>query len=305
MGEIEQGSYGVVYKAQHKWTNRMVAIKKFHLECEKQGIPAAAIREISLLQELRSPNIVELIAISLQENGLYIIFEFIALDLRKYLDALPMDAYVPRETVQRFAFQICQAICFMHQHCVIHRDLKPQNMLVDEKGTIKLVDFGLSRSITIPLCNYTHEVMNLWYRSPEILHSLQLYGAAIDVWALGCVLAEIALKKPLFQGDSEIDQLFKIFNLLGTPTQEQWNDVYKLPEFKDSFPESKKNELSEFLKPYCDTRLINLIQLMLIYEPPLRISMRSALHHEYFDDVDTSAVPAGDYRGDLVPNNSV
>ncbi|VDM64706.1 unnamed protein product [Angiostrongylus costaricensis] len=249
------------------------------------GIPATAIREISMLQELRNPNVVELISISLQENRLYLVFEFIALDLRKYLDAVPKNDFVPRETVQRFAFQICQAMCFVHQRRIIHRDLKPQNLLVDEKGTIKVADLGLSRSIAIPIRMYTHAVVTLWYRSPEILLGTSRYGAAIDVWAVGCILAEIAFKKSLFNGDSEIDQLFQIFRLLGTPTEKEWRGVNKLPEFKHTFPKWKKNELAERLNPFCDARLVDLIQLMLKYDPSLRISMRNALYHKYFDNV--------------------
>ncbi|KAK5984374.1 Protein kinase domain-containing protein, partial [Trichostrongylus colubriformis] len=122
------GTYGVVYKAQHKETNQLVAIKKIRLEFEDEGIPATAIREISMLQELANPNIVDFIGISLQESRLYLLFEFIMMDLRKYLDQVPEDEYLPKETVQRFAFQICQAICFMHQRRVLHRDLKPQNL---------------------------------------------------------------------------------------------------------------------------------------------------------------------------------
>ncbi|KJH47368.1 kinase domain protein [Dictyocaulus viviparus] len=266
----------------------------------KKGIPATVIREISMLQELKNPNIVELIAISFQDNRFYLIFEFITLDLRKYLDQIPADELVPRDTVQRFAFQICQAMCFVHQRRVLHRDLKPQNLLVDENGIIKVADFGLSRSIAIPLRVYTHEVVTLWYRSPEILLGSPRYGAAIDVWAVGCILAEIAVKKSLFKGDSEIDQLFQIFKLLGTPTEKMWQGVNQLPEFKARFPKWKNNEINARLKPYCNAELIDLIQLMLKYDPSLRISMKNALHHKYFDSVDTSSVPAGNYRGELL-----
>ncbi|PIO65063.1 hypothetical protein TELCIR_13282 [Teladorsagia circumcincta] len=187
----------------------------------------------------------------------------------------------------------------MHQRRVLHRDLKPQNLLVDEKGVIKVADFGLSRSINIPVRIYTHEVVTLWYRAPEILLGAHRYASAIDVWAIGCILAEIVTKKSLFRSDSEIDQLFQTFRLLGTPTEKQWHGVMKMPEFKARFPKWKKNVLGEKLRPYCDNQMINLIQAMLKYDPSLRISMKGALNHPYFNDIDTSDIPAGNYRGEI------
>lgn len=300
LDKIGEGTYGVVYKARHKTTDQMVAIKKIRLEFEDEGIPATAIREISMLQELANPNIVQFIGISLQENRLYLIFEFIMMDLRRYLDQLPEDERLPPQTVQRFAFQMCQALCFMHQRRVLHRDLKPQNLLVDENNVIKVADFGLSRSVGIPVRIYTHEVVTLWYRAPEILLGAPRYAAAVDVWAIGCILAEIVLKQSLFRSDSEIDQLFQIFRLLGTPTEKQWQGVMKMPEFKTRFPKWKGSQLEEKLRPYSEPRLVSLIQQMLKYDPSLRISMKGALHHEYFYDVDTSKVPAGNYRGEII-----
>ncbi|KAK6748797.1 hypothetical protein RB195_001430 [Necator americanus] len=300
LDKIGEGTYGVVYKAEHKETHQLVAIKKIRLEFEDEGIPATALREISMLRELDHPNIVKLIRVSIQESRLYLIFEFVMMDLRKFLDLLPDEGYVPPLTVQRIAFQTCQAICFMHQRRIVHRDLKPQNLLVDENGIIKVADFGLSRSVNVPIRVYTHEVVTLWYRAPEVLLGANRYAAAIDVWAIGCILSEVVQKTPLFRGDSEIDQLFRIFRLLGTPTEKQWQGVTALPQFKSRFPKWKASRIEEQLRPHADNRLINLIEAMLRYDPAQRISMRSALYHPYFYDVDTSTVPAGNYRGELI-----
>ncbi|VDM51332.1 unnamed protein product [Toxocara canis] len=197
-------TYGVVYKGRNVKTNQMVAMKKIRLESEDEGVPATALREMSLLRELRHPNIVSLEAVIMQENRLYLIFEFLSMDLRKFLDSIPdgvmMDAKL--------------AACFCHQRRIIHRDLKPQNLLVDSRGAIKLADFGLARAIGIPLRAYTHEIVTLWYRAPEILLGCPRYSMAVDVWSIGCIFAEMATRKPIFQGDSEIDELFSIFRLV-------------------------------------------------------------------------------------------
>lgn len=117
-------------------------------------------------------------------------------------------------------FQLLQGLAYCHAHRVIHRDLKPQNLLVTDDGVIKLADFGLARPVTIPSRCYTHEVVTMWYRAPEILLGTRLYSTGIDIWSLGCIFSEMATTKPLFSGDSEIDQLFNIFRKLGTPNPE-------------------------------------------------------------------------------------
>ncbi|KAK6040358.1 hypothetical protein COOONC_22137 [Cooperia oncophora] len=225
------------------------------------------------------------------------------MDLRKYLDQLPEDQYLPKKTVllkahistllysrpvfrecpplrlnrstrevstyfvtfiitsrairAKFGFEICQALCFMHQRRVLHRDLKPQNLLVDEKGVIKVAtDFGLSR-----IANKLFHITDLYCSEHQRSCSeLIVMPPPIDVWAIGCILAEIVTKTSLFKSDSEIDQLFQTFRLLGTPTEKQWHGVMKMPEFKARFPKWKKNLLDEKLRPYCDSRMINLIQ---------------------------------------------
>ena len=121
---------------------------------------------------------------------------------------------------------------FCHQRRIIHRDLKPANLLIDKKGSIKMADFGLARAFNYPLRAYTHEIVTLYYRAPEILLGSPEYGCAVDVWSLGTILAEMVNLTPLFKGDSEIDQLYKIFRVLRTPTEEIWPGVSKLPDFK-------------------------------------------------------------------------
>ncbi|CAO4370478.1 unnamed protein product [Caenorhabditis nigoni] len=303
--KIGEGTYGVVYKGRNRRTQAMVAMKKIRLESEDEGVPSTAVREISLLKELQHPNVVGLEAVIMQENRLYLIFEFLSYDLKRYMDTLSKEEYLPAETLKSYTFQILQAMCFCHQRRVIHRDLKPQNLLVDEKGAIKLADFGLARAIGIPIRVYTHEVVTLWYRAPEILMGAQRYSMGVDMWSIGCIFAEMATKKPLFQGDSEIDELFRIFRILGTPTELEWNGVESLPDYKATFPKWRENFLRDkfFDKKsgnyLMDEDAFSLLEGLLIYDPALRISSKKALHHPYFSDIDTSKLPAGNYRGEL------
>lgn len=130
----------------------------------------------------------------------------------------------------------------------MHRDLKPQNILVTEEGQIKLADFGLARAFGVPIKTLTHEVVTLWYRAPEILLCQKAYSIPVDSWSIGCIFAELAQRKPLFYGDSEIDQIFRIFQILGTPNEHHWKDALKLSDFKPTFPKWKPKALTEHVE---------------------------------------------------------
>ncbi|XP_039627303.1 cyclin-dependent kinase 1 [Polypterus senegalus] len=288
--KIGEGTYGVVYKGRHKTTGQVVAMKKIRLESEEEGVPSTAIREISLLKELQHPNIVCLQDVLMQESRLYLVFEFLSMDLKKYLDTIPSGQYMDPTLVKSYLYQICQGIVFCHSRRVLHRDLKPQNLLIDNKGVIKLADFGLARAFGIPVRVYTHEVVTLWYRAPEVLLGSARYSTPVDVWSIGTIFAELATKKPLFHGDSEIDQLFRIFRTLGTPNNEVWPDVESLPDYKNTFPKWKPGTLSSVVKNLNEDG-IDLLSKMLIYDPAKRISARQALNHSYFDDLDKHNLP--------------
>ncbi|XP_028651224.2 cyclin-dependent kinase 1 [Erpetoichthys calabaricus] len=288
--KIGEGTYGVVYKGRHKTTGQVVAMKKIRLESEEEGVPSTAIREISLLKELQHPNIVCLQDVLMQESRLYLVFEFLSMDLKKYLDSIPSGQYMDPTLVKSYLYQICQGIVFCHSRRVLHRDLKPQNLLIDNKGVIKLADFGLARAFGIPVRVYTHEVVTLWYRAPEVLLGSARYSTPVDVWSIGTIFAELATKKPLFHGDSEIDQLFRIFRTLGTPNNDVWPDVESLPDYKNTFPKWKPGNLSSVVKNLNEDG-IDLLSKMLIYDPAKRISARQALNHSYFDDLDKHNLP--------------
>lgn len=280
--KIGEGTYGVVYKAKDKVTQEFVALKKIRLEAEDEGVPSTAIREISLLRELNHPNIVNLKDVIHQDNKLYLVFEFLDQDLKHYIDRVngPLQSLL----VKSYLHQLISGIAFCHSHRVLHRDLKPQNLLIDRNGRLKLADFGLARAFGVPMRSYTHEVVTLWYRAPEILLGGKKYSTAVDMWSIACIFAEMVTRKPLFPGDSEIDQLFQIFRCLGTPTEETWPGVTSLPDYKTTFPRWGAQALAKFV-PNLDECGLDLLTRMLVYEPSKRISARQALKHPYFNEL--------------------
>lgn len=278
--KIGEGTYGVVYKAKSKKTNEIVAMKKIRLEAEDEGIPSTAIREIALLRELKHQNIVQLMDIVHHEAKLYLVFEFLDLDLKKYMDHAGGDG-LKKPQVRSYLRQIMDGIHFCHCRRVLHRDLKPQNLLIDRTGLIKLADFGLARAFGVPLRPYTHEVVTLWYRAPEILLGGRHYSTAVDMWSVGCIFAEMSEGHALFPGDSEIDELFRIFRTLGTPTQETWPNVHEYPDYKPTFPMWHTQPLANAV-PNLDEEGVDLLAKLLEYHPARRISAKAALRHPYF-----------------------
>nr|XP_013034677.2 cyclin-dependent kinase 3 [Anser cygnoides] len=278
--KIGEGTYGVVYKARNKRTGQLVALKKIRLDSETEGVPSTAIREISLLKELKHPNIVRLLDVVHSQKKLYLVFEYLNQDLKKYIDSSQTGEF-PLSLVKNYLFQLLQGVSFCHSHRVIHRDLKPQNLLINEAGAIKLADFGLARAFGVPLRTYTHEVVTLWYRAPEILLGCKYYSTAVDIWSIGCIFAEMVTRKVLFPGDSEIDQLFQIFRTLGTPTEATWPGVTQLPDYKGDFPRWRRKEMKEIV-PNLDRDGRDLLAQLLLYDPSKRISAKAALSHQYF-----------------------
>ncbi|OBA20498.1 cell division control protein [Metschnikowia bicuspidata var. bicuspidata NRRL YB-4993] len=283
--KVGEGTYGVVYKAlDTRYNNRVVALKKIRLESEDEGVPSTAIREISLLKEMRDDNIVRLYdIIHSDSHKLYLVFEFLDLDLKKYMESIPQGVGLEPSMVKRFMHQLVKGIKYCHSHRVLHRDLKPQNVLIDKEGNLKLADFGLARAYGVPLRAYTHEVVTLWYRAPEILLGGKQYSTGVDMWSVGCIFAEMCNRKPLFPGDSEIDEIFRIFRILGTPNEEIWPDVSFLPDFKKTWPKWEKKDLAKSV-PTLDLDGVNLMQQMLNYNPSNRISAKRALIHPYFQE---------------------
>jgi len=285
---LGEGTYGKVYKARNRRTGEFVAMKQMKLDAQEEGVPSTAIREIALLKELSHPCVVRLLDVFCKPSKLVLVFELLENDLKKHMKA--SNGRLAPATVKTFAYQLCRGVEFCHANRIIHRDIKPQNLLIDRSLRLKIADFGLARAFAVPVPRYTHEVVTVWYRPPEILLGATLYSVPIDLWSIGCVLGEMATGAPLFAGDSEIDTIFKVFQKLGTPTEEVWPGVSELPDFKPSFPKWPA-------RPWASIRNtaqqvgpegIDLLERLMCYDPQRRLSARRALQHAYFRDVDRS-----------------
>ncbi|EPS96765.1 hypothetical protein FOMPIDRAFT_1025270 [Fomitopsis schrenkii] len=282
--KVGEGTYGVVYKAKDVTTGQVVALKKIRLEAEDEGVPSTAIREISLLKELKDDNVVRLLDIVHADAKLYLVFEFLDVDLKRYMEqANKVGSPITPDMVKKFTYQLNAGLLYCHSHRILHRDLKPQNLLIDKYDNLKLADFGLARAFGIPMRTYTHEVVTLWYRAPEVLLGSRHYSTAIDMWSVGCIFAEMVMRgHPLFPGDSEIDQIFKIFRVLGTPSEDNWPGVSQLPDYKPTFPHWSAQDLGDHV-PVLDEDGLDLLRAMLTYDTTKRISAKRARTHPYFD----------------------
>ena len=287
--KIGEGTYGVVYKAKDQKGNEIYALKKIRLQAEEEGIPSTAIREISLLKELKHKNIVELFDVLHTPKKLTLVFEYVKHDLKKVIDATNGQG-LDLKLVKSFLYQLLKGIEFIHKHKVLHRDLKPQNLLISEDNILKIADFGLARGYGIPVKNYTHEVVTLWYRAPDVLLGSKTYGTTVDIWSIGCIFAEMVTGKPLFMGKSESDQLKKIFKIRGTPSDTYAPGLRDLPEWgvnENVFDTIPEDDIQKYVTGL-DSEGIDLLLKFIQVDPEKRISADEALKHPFFDDIQQS-----------------
>nr|AGH55864.1 Cyclin dependent kinase 2 [Brachionus manjavacas] len=284
ISKIGEGTYGVVYKAKDSASGDMVALKRIRLDTEADGVPSTTIREISLLKELNHLNIVKLLDIIHTDNKLFLVFEYLDQDLKKYMELYENKQGLPLNLVKSYLFQMLQGIAYCHTHRILHRDLKPQNLLLSVDGLIKLADFGLARAFGVPVRTFTHEVVTLWYRAPEILLGCKYYSTEVDIWSIAGIFSEMATHRVLFKGDSEIDQLFQIFRILGTPDEKVWPGVSKLPDFKPTFPNWQRQDLS-LHNSQLNEEGLDLLKRLLVFRPEDRLTAKAALSHAFFRNV--------------------
>ncbi|KAJ2378049.1 kinase subunit of RNA polymerase II carboxy-terminal domain kinase I [Coemansia sp. RSA 2607] len=280
---VGEGTYGKVYKARNRETGQVVALKRMRIDMEREGFPITAMREIRLLKQLRHPNITQVLdVVPESSNSIYVVMEYMDYDLSGLINH-PQWSPEPAHK-KSLMHQLFEGLEFMHARGILHRDIKGSNLLINRHGQIKYVDFGLARSFHhTRMQEFTNRVITLWYRPPELLLGTTVYGPEVDIWSLGCVLVELFMKKPIFQGQNDIDQLEQIFKILGTPSPSIWQSFSKLPWACYMTPTTRySGNLRETLGTKMTAGTVDLISWMLSLEPGVRPSAKQCLEHRYF-----------------------
>ncbi|XP_074854612.1 cyclin-dependent kinase-like 1 isoform X2 [Carettochelys insculpta] len=288
IGKVGEGSYGVVFKCRNRDTGQVVAIKKFLESEDDPVIKKIALREIRMLKQLKHPNLVNLLEVFRRKRKLHLVFEYCEHTVLHELDKHPRG--VPEHLVKSITWQTLQAVNFCHKHNCIHRDVKPENILITKHAVIKLCDFGFARILTGPSDYYTDYVATRWYRSPELLVGDTQYGPPVDVWAIGCVFAELLSGVPLWPGKSDVDQLYLIRRTLGDliPRHQQ---VFSSNQFFSGvqIPDPENKEPLEVKFPNISYPALGLMKGCLHMDPAERLTCEQLLQHPYFDSMREAA----------------
>jgi cyclin-dependent kinase 12/13 len=295
---VGEGTYGKVYKAQHRQIRNFVALKKVRLENERDGFPITAVREIKILRQLDHPNVIRLIDVVVESsknktNGpsieaFYLVFEYMAHDLHGLIESKLVE--FSSDQICLMTKQLLQGLEHCHAKNFLHRDIKCSNILVNNKGEIKLADFGLARLYHKHIDRlYTNRVITLWYRPPELLLGLERYGPAVDIWSIGCILGELHMLKPIFIGQTEQHMLEVISSICGTPCPENWPGVEKLPLFNLITLKQHPRIVKDHFQ--CMSSLpLDLLDCLLQLDPAKRPTATQALNHPFISRTDLSRV---------------
>ncbi|CAD5171421.1 unnamed protein product [Musa acuminata subsp. burmannicoides] len=305
VGKIGEGTYGLVFLARTNLRKCCIAIKKFKQSKEGDGVSPTAIREIMLLRETCHENVVKLVNVHINhvDMSLYLAFDYSEYDLYEIIrhHREKLSHSINQYTVKSLLWQLLNGLNYLHSNWIIHRDLKPSNILVmgdgEEHGVVKIADFGLARIYQAPLKPLYENgvVVTIWYRAPELLLGAKHYTSAVDMWAVGCIFAELLTLKPLFQGveakatpnSFQLDQLDKIFKVLGHPTPERWPTLVNLPYWQNDQQHIQGHKydnhgLHNFVTVPQKSPAYDLLSKMLEYDSRKRITAAQALEHEYF-----------------------
>jgi len=291
---LDQGTYGTVYRGTCKKTNAIVALKKIKMHQSKDGFPNTSLRELALLLEIDHPNVVtarEIVVSKRSYEEVYMVMEFCDHDFSA-IQKIKKQPFVLSE-LKCVMHQLLSGVAYMHENWMLHRDLKPSNLLLSAKGVLKICDFGMARKYGSPIEPYTPNCCTMWYQSPEMLLGAKTYNQAVDVWAVGCIMAELVLGEALFRGTSQFEQLSKIFKVMGTPNESTypgWKDLEMVKRWE--FEKKPRTFRTLFyhqgptLTRSCSLTPegMHLLEGMLHWDPTQRITAPDALNHPWFTE---------------------
>lgn len=282
LNRVGEGTYGIVYRARDTKTNEIVALKKVRMEREKDGLPVSGLREISILMSCSHENIVQLreIAVGRSLESIFLVMAYCEQDLASLLDN--MQRPFSESQVKCIMKQVFRGLRYLHGNFIVHRDLKVSNLLMTDKGCVKIADFGLARLYGVPLKPMTPKVVTLWYRSPELLLNSKNQTTSIDMWSAGCILGELLAHKPLLPGRSEINQLELIIDLLGTPNQQIWPEFGTLPALKEFTLKAQPYNNLKHKFSWLSAAGLRLLNFLFMYDPSKRATADECLQSSYF-----------------------
>ncbi|XP_033627587.1 cyclin-dependent kinase-like 1 isoform X2 [Asterias rubens] len=290
LNKIGEGSYGVVFKCRNRDTEEIVAIKRFVESEDDPSIKKIALREIRMLKQLKHRNLVNLLEVFRRKRKLHLVFEYCEKTLLNSLDEYAKGKLIehqgtlggmPEERVKKWINQLLEAVKFCHDHNCIHRDVKPENILITKDDMLKLCDFGFARILTGPGDDYTDYVATRWYRSPELLVGDTKYGPPVDVWAIGCVMAEMLTTEPLWPGRSDVDQLYLIRKTLGDLIQRHMN-IFSTNAFFQGLPLPEPKVLEPLdLKFHDSPDALKFLKSCLKMDPQARLTCEQLLKLDF------------------------
>ncbi|XP_050398234.1 cyclin-dependent kinase 10 [Patella vulgata] len=284
LNRVGEGTYGIVYCARDTKSNKIVALKKMRMEKEKDGLPISGLREIDILLNIRHENIVEMkeVVVGKSLDSIFLVMEYCEQDLASLLDN--MAAPFSESQVKCIMLQLCKGLRYLHENFIIHRDLKVSNLLMTDKGCVKIADFGLARKYGIPTKPMSPKVVTLWYRAPELLFGSKTHSTAIDIWSAGCIFGELLAHKPLLPGRSELHQIELTIQMFGTPNETIWPDFPQLPALEQFTLKQQPYNNIRHTFPWLSEPGIRLLNFLFMYDPLKRASAEDIIESSYFTE---------------------
>ncbi|PWV06109.1 putative mitogen activated protein kinase [Trypanosoma cruzi] len=282
LGILGEGTYGVVVKARHRATGRIVAIKKYKQAEDDNHVRKTSLREVRVLKQLRHPNVISLLDVFRRDGKLFLVFEYVENTILQLIEEKRHG--LPPDEVRRYTYQLLNGVDYCHAHNIIHRDVKPENILVSKDGVLKLCDFGFARQLSSK-GKYTDYVATRWYRAPELLVGDVFYGKAVDIWAIGCIFSELSDGQPLFPGDSDLDQLALIMRSCG-PVPDRMVDIFERNALyrRVAFPRTPMEETLQKRFKSCKASWLELLTSCLRTDPAERPSCAALMNMPYFTE---------------------